>query len=69
LKPDDEKNLLNRLDKAWKFVASDKSGRADKAFKNLGKGRIRHLDSNKITDQNRTEMHGMIEGMLDDMGV
>jgi hypothetical protein len=69
LKPDDEKNLLNRLDKAWKFAASDKSGRADKAFKNLGKGLIRHLDPKKITDQNRTEMRGTIEGMLDDMGV
>jgi pimeloyl-ACP methyl ester carboxylesterase len=65
----DEKNFLNRLDKAWKFVQSDKSGKAQKALKNLDEKRIHHIKSGKITDQNRTEMRGMIEGMLDDMGI
>jgi pimeloyl-ACP methyl ester carboxylesterase len=65
----DEKNLLNRMDKAWKFAQSDKSGKAEKALKNLDGKRIHHLDPRKITEQNRTEMRGMIKGMLDDMGV
>jgi pimeloyl-ACP methyl ester carboxylesterase len=69
LKSDDEKNMLNRLDKAWKFAQNDKSGKAEKALKNIDEKRIRHLDPSKITDQNRTEMRGMIENMLDDMGV
>jgi hypothetical protein len=69
LSSSDEKNFLNRLDKAWKFVQSDKSGKAQKALKNLDVKRIHHIKISKITDQNRTEMRGMIESMLDDMGV
>lgn len=65
----DEKNMLNRLDKVWKFLQNDKSGKAKKALKNLDGKRIHHLNPKKITDRNRTEMRGMIEGMLDDMGV
>jgi len=58
--------MLDRLLKAWKFAQSDKSGKAQKAL--YGK-QIHHLNPRKITDQNRTEMRGMIEGMFDDMGV
>jgi len=65
----DEKSMLNRLDKTWKFAVNDKSGKAQKAFKDLDDKRIHHIRSGKITDQNRTEMRGMIEGMLDDMGM
>ena len=69
LKSDDEKNMKNRLLKAWKFAQNDKFGKAGKALKNLDGKRIHHFDPKKITDQNRTEMRGMIEGMLDDIGV
>jgi len=65
----DEKSFLDRLLKAWKFAQNDKSGKAQKALKNLAGKRIHHFDPRKITDQNRAEMQRMIEGMFDDMGV
>ena len=65
----DEKILLSRLDKAWKFAANDKSGKAEKAFMNLTEKRIHHIKIGKINDRNRTEMRSMIEGMMSDMGV
>ena len=69
LSSSDERNLLARLDKAWKFAESDKSGKAGKAFKDLSDKRIHHLRIGAITGQNRTEMRGMVESMLDDMGI
>ncbi|MDR3558766.1 MAG: hypothetical protein P4L61_04510, partial [Candidatus Pacebacteria bacterium] len=69
LSQSDEKNMLARLDKAWRFAQSDKSGRAEKAFKNLYEKRVHHVRSGRMTDLNRTEVRGLIEGMLDDMGM
>lgn len=69
LAPADEKDLLGRLDKAWKFAQNDRSGKANKAFMDLMDKRVHHIRIGRVTDQNRAEMHGMIEGWLDDMGV
>jgi hypothetical protein len=69
LPPPDEKNMLDRFNKAWNILNDDKSDRGDKAWNNLMQKRITHIIRTKITDQNRTEMRAMMEGLLNDAGV
>jgi len=65
----DEKRLLDRLDKAWKFAQNDRTGKAEKAFDSLESMRVHHLRVGKITDRDRTDMRSMIEGWFGDMGI